>query len=272
MSASESGPAAPTAATPAGPADSPAAESPAAGGSATAENAGGAANAEPKPAIRDRLVAAAFELFAAHGFDQTTVDDIAARAGVGRRSFFRYFPSKESVVFPDHDGATARMGAFLLDESGFGEDPISRVCDAARMVIAMYAANPEFSLTRYRLTREVPALRQHELSVVRRYERSLASYLRMRFAGRVDGDLLAEVVAASVVTAHNHALRGWLREGATGDAPALVDAAQDRVRDVFSESGGRGAVPPPEDDVVVVVAKHGTPMWRVVQRVQAALE
>jgi AcrR family transcriptional regulator len=272
MSASESGPAA------AGPAEpvEPAGGAGTSGTSGTTGSAAGtvntAANGDPKPAIRDRLVAAAFELFAAHGFDQTTVDDIAARAGVGRRSFFRYFPSKESVVFPDHDGATAKMGAFLLDEAGFGEDPISRVCDAARMVIAMYAANPEFSLTRYRLTREVPALRQHELSVVRRYERSLASYLRMRYAGRVDGDLLAEVVAAAVVTAHNHALRGWLREGAKGDAPALVDAALDRVRDVFSESGGRGAVPPPEDDVVVVVAKHGTPMWRVVQRVQAALE
>lgn len=260
MSASESGPAAP------GPVPSAGAAAP------PGPAASGEAAAEPKVAIRDRLVSAAFELFAEHGFDQTTVDDIAARAGVGRRSFFRYFPSKESVVFPDHDGATARMGAFLLDESGFGEDPISRVCGAARMVIAMYAANPEFSLTRYRLTREVPALRQHELSVVRRYERSLASYLRMRYAGRVDGDLLAEVVAAAVVTAHNHALRGWLRDGAAGDATALVDAALDRVRDVFSESGGRGAVPPPEDDVVVVVAKHGTPMWRVVQRVQAALE
>ncbi|KND33817.1 TetR family transcriptional regulator, partial [Streptomyces acidiscabies] len=53
--------------------------------------------------MRDALVAAAFRLFLERGYEQTTVDDIVALAGVGRRSFFRYFPSKEDVVFPDHE-------------------------------------------------------------------------------------------------------------------------------------------------------------------------
>ena len=51
-----------------------------------------------KPPMRDALVAAAFQLFLERGYEQTTVDDIVALAGVGRRSFFRYFPSKEDVV------------------------------------------------------------------------------------------------------------------------------------------------------------------------------
>ncbi|MGC5413284.1 TetR family transcriptional regulator, partial [Streptomyces sp. DT225] len=54
-----------------------------------------------KPPMRDVLAEAAFALFLERGFERTTVDDIVARAGVGRRSFFRYFPSKEDAVFPD---------------------------------------------------------------------------------------------------------------------------------------------------------------------------
>lgn len=131
--------------------------------------------------MREVLAEAAFQLFLDRGFEQTTVDDIVARAGVGRRSFFRYFPSKEDAVFPDHERCLADMTAFL--EEADGTDPVGTVSDAARLVLRMYAANPEFSVQRYRLTREVPGLRTYELSVVRRYERTLAGYLRERFEG-----------------------------------------------------------------------------------------
>ena len=50
---------------------------------------------------REELEQAAFTLFAARGFDATTVDEIAAAAGIGRRTFFRYFPSKESLLPAD---------------------------------------------------------------------------------------------------------------------------------------------------------------------------
>jgi AcrR family transcriptional regulator len=231
------------------------------------------ATAEPRPAMRDALVSAALALFAERGFDATTVDDIVAQAGVGRRSFFRYFPSKESVVFPDHEGTLRRMSDFLADESGAAQDPVARVCDAARMVLAMYAADPDFSLARYRLTRQVPALRTHELSVVRRYESALAAFLRARYAGRADGDLRADVVSAAVVAAHNHALRGWLRSDGQGDPTELVEHALEWVRATYADdvpSAPRAAEP--EEDVVVVVARRGMPMWQVARRVQEALD
>jgi AcrR family transcriptional regulator len=143
-----------------------------------------------KPPMRDALVAAAFQLFLERGYEQTTVDDIVALAGVGRRSFFRYFPSKEDVVFPDHERCLADMTAFLA-ASDEEHEPVRRVCDAARLVLGMYAENPAFSVQRYRLTKQVPGLRAYELSVVWRYERALAEYLRGRFAGRPDGTLRA---------------------------------------------------------------------------------
>ncbi|MFD4130663.1 TetR family transcriptional regulator [Streptomyces globisporus] len=245
--------------------------------------------------MREVLAQAAFQLFLERGFERTTVDDIVARAGVGRRSFFRYFPSKEDAVFPDHERCLAEMTEFLAaaDDS----DPVGAVSDAARIVLRMYAANPEFSVQRYRLTREVPGLRTYELSVVRRYEQTLAGHLRSRFGEDGDGALRAEVIAASVVAAHNNGLRLWLRSGGEGDPEVAVDHALALVREAwgrpaastasiapavpeasaapvvpavpFAVSGGGGGGG--DGEVVVMVARKGTPMWRVVQQIEAAV-
>ncbi|MFE7243019.1 TetR family transcriptional regulator [Streptomyces sp. NPDC057580] len=228
--------------------------------------------------MREALAEAAFQLFLQRGFEQTTVDDIVARAGVGRRSFFRYFPSKEDAVFPDHERCLANMTAFL--EASDGPDSVGVVCDAARLVMRMYAAKPEFSVQRYQLTRQVPGLHTYELSVVRRYERTLAGYLRGRWSATPDGALRAEVLAAAVVAAHNHALRSWLRSGGGGDAGEAVDRALAMVRNMWAggapphqptteeESATRGGS---GEEVIVMVARKGVPLWRAVQRVESAL-
>ena len=222
-----------------------------------------------KPPMRDALVAAAFQLFLERGYEQTTVDDIVALAGVGRRSFFRYFPSKEDVVFPDHERCLADMTAFLADGSD-DDEPVRRVCDAARLVLRMYAENPTFSVQRYRLTKQVPGLRAYELSVVWRYERALAAYLRRRFAARRDGTLQADVIAAAVVAAHNNALRSWLRSDGQGEASAAVGHALAYVQSAFGGGPVAPVVEEPED-VVVVVSRRGAPLWRVVQEIETTL-
>lgn len=224
-----------------------------------------------KPPMRDALVAAAFQLFLERGYEATTIDDIVALAGVGRRSFFRYFPSKEDVVFPDHERALADMTRFL-EASADTDDPVTRVCDAARLVLTMYAENPTFSVQRYRLTKQVPGLRAYELSVVWRYERALAEYLGARYADRPDGKLRADVIAAAVVAAHNNGLRTWLRSGAEGDAGTAVDHALEYVRTAWNgEGAARQGAPEAEDDVVIVITKRRTPMWRVVREIEAGL-
>ncbi|AWL85235.1 TetR family transcriptional regulator [Streptomyces griseus] len=249
--------------------------------------------------MREVLAQAAFQLFLERGFERTTVDDIVARAGVGRRSFFRYFPSKEDAVFPDHERCLAEMTEFLA--AAVDSDPVGAVSDAARIVLRMYAANPEFSVQRYRLTREVPGLRTYELSVVRRYEQTLAGHLRSRFGEDGDGALRAEVIAASVVAAHNNGLRLWLRSGGEGDPEVAVDHALALVREAWGrpaastastapavpEASTAPAVPEAstapvvpfavsgggdgDGEVVVMVARKGTPMWRVVQQIEAAV-
>jgi AcrR family transcriptional regulator len=241
-----------------------------------------------KPPMRDALVAAAFQLFLERGYEETTVDDIVALAGVGRRSFFRYFPSKEDVVFPDHERCLADMTAFLA-KSPEDTEPVRQVCEAARLVLLMYAENPTFSAQRYHLTKKVPGLRAYELSVVWRYERALAEYLRRRFAGRPDGNLRADVIAAAVVAAHNNALRSWLRSDGKGDAAATVDHALGYVETTFEPSARAARVPTsttstattastaPDarptaglpDDVIVLVTRRDAPLWRVVQEFES---
>jgi AcrR family transcriptional regulator len=218
--------------------------------------------------MRDALVAAAFRLFLERGYEQTTADDVVALAGVGRRSFFRSFPSKEDVVFPDHERRLADMTAFLA--AGSDDDPVREVCDAARLVPLMYAENPAFSVQRHRLAKSVPGLRAYELSVVRRYERAPAGYLRARSAGLRDGALRADVIAAAVVAAHNNALRSWLRSDGKGDAEAAVDHALGHVRAAFGAGPVAAAGEGPED-VVVVASRRGTPLWRVVRELETAL-
>ncbi|WP_406724472.1 TetR family transcriptional regulator [Streptomyces sp. GD-15H] len=214
---------------------------------------------QEKAPIRDLLVSAAFTLFTERGYERTTIDDIVRRAGVGRRSFFRYFPTKEAVVFPDHERALADMVEYL-EEGAQDPDPVGRACGAARLVMRMYAENAEFSVKRYALTRKVAALKVHETSVVWRYERALAAYLERRFATLADGDVRACTVAASVVAAHNHGLRAWLRSGARGDAAAGVDRALDLVHRTWGDTG----------DTVVLVTRSSTPMWQIVQHLEGA--
>ncbi|SCE06671.1 transcriptional regulator, TetR family [Streptomyces sp. BpilaLS-43] len=216
-----------------------------------------AADDKEKTPIRELLVSAAFELFTEHGYDSTTIDDIVRRAGVGRRSFFRYFPTKEEVVFPDHERALADMVRYL-DEGDQEPDPVGRACGAARMVMRMYAENSEFSVKRYALTRKVAALKTHETSVVRRYERALAAYLKRQFALLPDGDMRAYTIAASVVAAHNFGLRAWLRSGARGDAAAAVDQALNLVHRTWSDAG----------ETLVLITKSNTPRWQILQRLE----
>jgi AcrR family transcriptional regulator len=61
--------------------------------------------------VRARLIEAAFALFEERGYESTTVDQIADRAGVGRTTFFRTFRSKEDVIFPDHEAVLNSIAA-----------------------------------------------------------------------------------------------------------------------------------------------------------------
>ena len=130
----------------------------------------------PKPTLRDRrkeetrrlLEENARRLFARHGFRGTSIDQIASAAGVSRTTFFRYFQSKEAVVFARQEEG-AEDFARMLSERPPGESPL-RVFEEAVVALAkqtendperkqraldvwaLYAANPELRARRAETT------------------------------------------------------------------------------------------------------------------------
>ncbi|GLW69368.1 hypothetical protein Kpho02_16670 [Kitasatospora phosalacinea] len=255
--------------------------------------------------MRQDLTAAAMELFATQGYEETTVDQIAAAAGVARRTFFRYFRSKEEAIFPDHDDTLVRV-ADLLASADAEEHPLDVVCRGIKEVLRMYASTPEMSVARYQLIRQVPALREREIAVVSRYERLFTRYLLGRFdaaeqtppgwqRGGDDDSMLAEVSAAAVVAAHNHVLRRWLRAGGHGDVEAQLDHSFGVIRGTFwptppsgarrrgaslapgasGEGGEAEAVSAlsasPGGEVLITVARTDAPLETVVDSIRAAL-
>lgn len=168
---------------------------------------------EAQPSTKDRLVTAAFELFEERGFERTTAEDIARRAGVGRTTFFRAFGSKDDVIFPEHELLLGR-----IDDRLASATPATRmvaVADAARIVLRHYLDEGDLARARYRLVGTVPALRARETGGIQQYQRVFARHLREWLADLPDASLRADLVAADVVTAHNHVLRRWLRGQAT---------------------------------------------------------
>jgi AcrR family transcriptional regulator len=172
---------------------------------------------EGRAEVRRDLVRAAVELFTERGYDDTTIDDIAAAAGVGRRTFFRYFAGKEDAVSPDHELGLARI-AEVFEAAHPTEPLLPLTLRAGETVFDLYLTDQETARKRFALVHAVPALRDREAAMVHRYRRLFTRELTARLADVEDGDLRAAVTASAVVAAHNQALRRWLAESGTIDS------------------------------------------------------
>jgi len=211
---------------------------------------------------RDRLVEAAFRLFDERGYDQTTVDDIAERAATGRTTFFRHFGSKEAVIFPDHEALLEQIRGRLATASRDAR-PVA-VTEAARLVLQHYLDEGELARARYRLTTTVPTLRHRELAGMVQYQRVFRAFIHDWLGGGPDTALRAELMAAAVVTAHNHVLRAWLR-GQTEQPLEDFDVAMAEVEALFVPPAGGPA------GSTVVVLRSSQDLEDVVPRLRRAL-
>jgi AcrR family transcriptional regulator len=219
-----------------------------------------------KPTARDRLAQAAFDLFAERGYEQTTVDDIAERAGLGRATFFRNYRSKEDVIFPDHDQLLDQVRDRLRSASH--GTALAAACDAVRLVLLHYLDEGELARRRYALTSTVPALRDREIVSVARYQRLFREYIAGRAADRGEpAELQAELMAATIASAHNHVLRRWLR-GEAADPVRELDAAMRQVITLFA-----ARVPDGDGDGAAVVAfRSSRPLEDLLPAIQQILE
>lgn len=215
-----------------------------------------------------RLREAAYALFEQQGYAATTVDQIAAHAGVGRTTFFRAFGSKEDVIFPDHEALVAQVAARLATLS---DDPVAApigATEAARIVLEHYLAEGDLARARYRLTASVPTLRDREVSSTTGYRRLFRDALRGWTREEAGDDLRAEVLAGAIVTAHNHVLRRWLRGAVDDDtARAELDRALGLVLAALTTRTAED-----RHGSTVVVLRAGASVDELVPRLRAALE
>jgi len=156
-----------------------------------------------------RITRSALDLFEELGYLGTTIDAIAERAGVARRTFFHHFRSKDDVVFAHHHDLTKKVVDYLGQPTELSA--VSRVHGAVELIFSSYVSDPELSRRRYRLVRQNAELRNREIAWVSGYQRLFAGFLRDRLGEEPRGVMFAESFAAASVSTHNMILREWLR-------------------------------------------------------------
>jgi AcrR family transcriptional regulator len=144
-----------------------------------------------KPDAQQRLVAAALELFDEHGYEGTTVAEIAERAGLTKRTFFRYFSDKREVLFSGTEQLQELMvGAIASAPERLA--PLDVVALALEACAAMFDERRSFVGQRSRVIAANPELQERELIKMAGLARLCADALRERGVGDPTAGLAAE--------------------------------------------------------------------------------
>jgi AcrR family transcriptional regulator len=178
-----------------------------------------------KRATRAQLEEAAFSLFARQGYEATTVDEISEAAQVSPRTFFRYFATKEDVIFGDQAGDLDQLR--LAMQHGPGEDgdvvrdglmAFSRILDERRDDV----------LGRRQLIVDNPVLQGRVLRLESAWAGAVADILAAR-AGQGDPTFEQQVLASCAVTVLSAAVQAWHAAGADGPLVDYTQRALDTV-------------------------------------------
>ncbi|MCS7479650.1 TetR/AcrR family transcriptional regulator [Umezawaea endophytica] len=171
---------------------------------------------------RRRLREAALELYRERGFDRTTAAEIAARAGVNERTFFRHFPDKREVLFDGEAELRAALTRAVVDAPA-GLEPFEVLLRAFRESARGLEASRPFAEPRWRVVAETPALRERELAKHAWLTEAVVDALRRRGVGAGVADLAARTGWA----AYQHAVQVWIDDPAPGLDAHLVRAFDD---------------------------------------------
>ena len=163
---------------------------------------------------REALIGASLQLFTERGYEAVTMEQVAERAGVSRRTAFRYFPSKESLVFPRQEERLAEFEALLA-----GCSTLPQVRAAFLRLAEAYAANPAEILAQHRIVGTRPELLARDFQMDQRWEEVVVRALS-ELPGR-----RARFHAAALVGLARAVLREWCEGGATEDLKTLAEEA-----------------------------------------------
>ena len=175
-----------------------------------------------QPNAQERLEAAAFALFAEQGYEATTVAQIAERAGLTERTFFRHYADKKEVLFWGQ-GLLEEMLAAQAAEAQPEAAPIDVVAAAFGTMARMIAGRGALPMERQRVIDATPALRERELHKMDSLARALAAALAVR-----------GVAAGAGVAAFTAAYEEWIAAEGTVDLEDVTRRAFADLRDVAS--------------------------------------
>jgi AcrR family transcriptional regulator len=186
------------------------------------------------PGLRERkkletrlaLARAAMRLFEERGYSATSIDDIAAAANVSRRTFFRYFASKDEVLIVDPGGKLEALHVALA-EGPSEESTIEALRRGIRALATAYY-DPELVRAEARLSDLEPTMAAAALAYQVRWEEALAREVAADLRVDIDSDPRPRIVAHAVVGILRAAVATWLAAGAVGDPADEVVRTFDR--------------------------------------------
>ena len=201
-----------------------------------------------EPNARDRLEQAAMELYRERGFDQTTVAEIAARAGLTERTFFRYFADKREVLF----GGSAALHELLAQRVAGAPDsmaPIDAVAAALEATSALFEERRDFARKRQALIAAHPELQERELIKLASLATAIAEALRRRGVG----DAAASLAGEAGIAVFKLSFKGWVHDARKRDLAhhireslsALKAVTAGRVPEAEGSSSRARAASPP---------------------------
>jgi AcrR family transcriptional regulator len=198
-----------------------------------------------EPDASGRLVEAAMQLYRERGFDQTTVADIAARAGLTERTFFRYFADKREVLF----SGSGTLQDFLVAKVASAPKsmpPIELVASALAETASFFEGRREFARQRHALIVAHAELQERELIKLAALAAALGQALRRRGVPTPAASLAAE----AGMTIFKRAFEAWVGDGKTRDLGHHIRAAHAELAAVMAGTKRRvspsgGAKPSP---------------------------
>jgi AcrR family transcriptional regulator len=179
-----------------------------------------------KTATRDRIRASALRLFREQGYDATTVEQIAAAAGVSHMTFFRYFPAKEDVALSDsYDPVIAG----LIEQTPATWPLIQRIRAALLQGLGqVYGADRDTMLAQNKLIVSTPALRDRLWA-----DQIATQQLILRALGEGEHgpqpSFRTRVTVAACLAAANSAVLAWVENNGTPELPDLINQAFDTL-------------------------------------------
>jgi AcrR family transcriptional regulator len=182
-----------------------------------------------REAVREEITRTAIDLFLRQGFAETTIDQILEQVGVSRRSFFRYFGTKEDVVLGDLVTRGVAI-AEALSHRPADEDPWEAIRAAFQEAQEMSAWDVGSTLALGRMLFDTPSLLARHLEKRLRWQELFVPLIAARMPAEGDRDLHAHAIVASALSCLDAASRAWLRSDGQAELGDLYDQAVLAVR------------------------------------------